>query len=130
MQAASGTTFAYILGGSSGRADLNADGSSSNPWYNTLDVSLHQRLPQVGQHSVMLNLDIYNVMNLVNSGWGKIRTFTGNTEASLLTVATRDSQGRPIYTFDPQFASNSNIFTPLAAAYQFYQIQLSVRYSF
>ena len=78
----------------------------------------------------MLNLDVYNVMNLVNSGWGKIRTFTANTDASLLTVATRDAQSRPIYTFDPQFASNANIFTPLAAAYQFYQIQLSIRYSY
>lgn len=191
MQAESGTKFAYIVGGSSGRADLNADGSSSNdpmyvptsvtdpnqiqfqtatfggvsytpaqqaaafqsfmnnnkcvssqaghimardscsnPWYNTLDMSFRQRLPQIGQHTVTLNVDVYNVMNLVNSGWGKIRTFTPNTEASLLTVATRDSQGRLVYTFDPQFASNSNIFTPFSAAYQFYQIQLSLRYSY
>jgi hypothetical protein len=69
-------------------------------------------------------------MNLINSSWGKIYTFTSNTDASVLTVSTRDSQGRLVYTFNPLFASNSNIFTPLAAAYQYYQIQLSLRYSF
>jgi hypothetical protein len=191
MQAASGTKFSYIVGGSSGRADLNADGSSSNdpmfipnnyndpkqiqfqattfsgvaatpaqqlaafeqfiannkclssqagkimardscsnPWYNTLDISLRQRLPQIGDHKVSVSLDIYNAMNLVNSSWGKIRTFTGNTEASLLTVATRDASGNPMYTFNPINASNSNIFTAFNAAYQFYQIQLAVRYSY
>lgn len=191
MQAASGTKFAYIVGGSSGRADLNADGSSgndpmyipnnysdpkqiqfqqstfsgvvatpaqqmaafqqfiannkclssqagsimgrdscSNPWYNTLDISLRQRLPQIGDHKVSVNLDVYNVMNLINSGWGKIRTFTANTEASLLTVATRDASGNPVYTFNPIYASNSQIFTAFNAPYQFYQIQLAMRYSF
>ena len=88
------------------------------------------RLPQIGDHKVSVNLDIYNVMNLVNSKWGKIRTFTGNTEASLLTVANRDASGNPIYTFNPMFQSNANIFTPLNAAYQYYQIQLAVRYSY
>ncbi len=191
MQAASGTKFSYIVGGSSGRADLNADGSSSNdpmfipnnfndvrqiqfqattfsgvaataaqqmaafqqfvannkcvssqagqimardscsnPWYNTLDISLRQRLPQIGDHKTSVSLDVYNVMNLVNSGWGKIRTFTANTESSLLTVASRDAAGNPIYTFNPIFASNANIFTPLNAAYQYYQIQLSFRYAY
>ena len=77
-----------------------------------------------------MSLDIYNAMNLVNSSWGKIRTFTGNTEASLLTVATRDASGNPMYTFNPINASNSNIFTAFNAAYQFYQIQLAVRYSY
>ena len=191
MQAASGTKFAYIVGGSGGRADLNADGSSSNdpmyvptdfndpkqvqfqattfsgvaasaaqqdtafqkfvannkcvssqaghimardscanPWYNTLDISIRQRLPQIGEHKVSINLDIYNVMNLVNSQWGKIRTFTANTEASLLTVVNRDGAGNPIYTFNPIFKDNSQIFTAFNAAYQYYQIQLSMRYSF
>jgi hypothetical protein len=191
MQASSGTKFAYIVGGSSGRADLNADGSSSNdpmfvpnnyndprqiqfqattfsgvaasaaqqmaafqqfvannkcvssqagqimsrdscsnPWYNTLDLSLRQRLPQIGDHKVSLSLDIYNLMNLVNNNWGKIRTFTANTEASVLTVASRDAAGNPIYTFNPIFASNSQIFTAFNAPYQFYQMQLSLRYSF
>jgi hypothetical protein len=191
MQASSGTKFSYILGGAGGRADLNADGSSSNdpmfipnnfadirqiqfqattfsgvaaspaqqmaafqqfvannkcvssqagqimardscsnPWYNTLDISVRQRLPQIGQHKVSLALDIYNAMNLVNSNWGKIRTFTGNTEASLLTVASRDGAGNPIYTFNPIFAQNSNIFTAFNAAYQYYQIQLSMRYTY
>ena len=191
MQASSGTKYAYIVGGSSGRADLNADGSSSNdpmfvpnnfadpkqvqfqaatfsgtsytaaqqmlafqqfvannkcvssqagqimardscsnPWYNTLDISVRQRLPQIGEHKVSISLDIYNAMNLVNSNWGKIRTFTVNTEAPLLTVATRDGSGNPVYTFNPMFAQNSNIFTVFNAAYQYYQIQLSMRYSF
>ncbi len=195
MQASSGTKFSYILGGSSGRADLNADGSSSNdpmfipnnfadptqiqfqaanftingvstpvtaaqqmtafqqfvannkcvssqaghimardscsnPWYNTLDISIRQRLPQIGEHKVSIALEIYNAMNLVNSNWGKIRTFTGNTEASLLTVANRDGAGNPIYTFNPIFAQNSNIFTAFNAAYQYYQMQLSLRYTY
>ena len=191
MQASSGTKFAYIVGGSSGRADLNADGSSgndpmfipnnyndvrqiqfqtatfsgvsytpaqqmaafqqfiannsclssqaghimardscANPWYNTLDISLRQRLPQIGDHKLSVNLDIYNVMNLVNSGWGKIRTFTSNTEAYELTVASRDASGNPIYTFNPLYASNAQIFTVYQQPYQFYQIQLAVRYSY
>ncbi len=115
---------------SSQAGTIMARNSCSNPWYNTLDMSIRQRLPSIGTHTIMFNVDIYNVMNLINSGWGKIYTFTSNTDASLLTVATRDAQNRLVYTFDPQFASNSNIFTPFAAAYQYYQIQVSMRYSF
>jgi hypothetical protein len=115
---------------SSQEGTIMARNSCSNPWYNTFDVALRQRLPSIGSHTLMLNLDIYNFMNLVNSKWGKIYTFTANTDASVLTVGTRDGQGNPVYTFNPLNASNSNIFTPLNAAYQYYQIQLSVRYAF
>ena len=103
------------------------------PWVNTTSVSLRQSFPSVSGHVVAAELQVFNLLNLLNSRWGKVAIpSTINTavaEVNLLSQAGQTSgtgsQPQPIFTFDPtmrRFASQN--------VDSYYQIQLSARYSF
>jgi outer membrane receptor for ferrienterochelin and colicin len=189
-QGSSGTPFVYTYTGSSGRGDLNADGSSANdpiyiptdatdasqiqfanasfggvaytaaqqaaafeefigkngclrsqrgriqdrgscrnPWYNTLDVTLRQTLPEFQDGRLSVQLDIFNFANFIRKDWGKIRSATPNTNLALLTHTTSNANG-PVFTFNPTLTDRKNQFPVFNSAIQFYQMQLSLRYAF
>ena len=190
FQGSSGTPFVYTYTGSSGRGDLNADGSSANdaiyiptvatqasqiqfanatfdgvaytaaqqaqafedfiennkclrsqrgrlmdrgscrnPWYNTLDVTLRQTLPDFQNGRLSIQLDIYNFANLIRKDWGKIRSATANANLSVLTHSTSNASG-PVFQFNPTLVEERNLFPTFASSIQFYQMQLSLRYAF
>jgi outer membrane receptor for ferrienterochelin and colicin len=189
-QGSSGTPFVYTYTGSSGRGDLNADGSSANdaifiptdatqssqiqfanatiggvpytaaqqaqafeefiekseclrsqrgeimgrgtcrnPWYNTLDVTIRQTLPEFQNGRLSVQLDIFNFANLIRKDWGKIRSATANSNLSLLTHTTSNANG-PVFNFNPALLNERTQFPAFNSVVQFYQMQLSLRYAF
>lgn len=72
-----------------------------NPWYQTVDVRfLHDFAygSEDNRQGFQLSLDILNVTNLINSGWG-VRKTASPAATSPLTLKEFDSAGDPVFTF-------------------------------
>jgi len=116
------------------QGELMTRDSCRNPWVNSLDATLIQALPQVSGHTVTLRLDIFNLPNMLNGNWGRLRTAGGTTfsDVSLLTVTGMSSAvsrqnptaGIPIVQFQPTYVQ----YQIQNSAANFYQIQLSARF--
>ncbi|WP_373068828.1 carboxypeptidase regulatory-like domain-containing protein [Gemmatimonas sp.] len=104
--------------------------SCRNPMFDRFDVTLEQQLPTIRGERATLRLDIFNAANLLNSKWGRIKSASGNSNASLLQVQSLTSADPatqvPVVTFTNNFNPS---FTPLNFS-QFYQVQASLRLSF
>ena len=103
-----------------------------NPWTNRLNVAARQSLPSFMGQNVSLQVDVFNFLNLLNSGWGaqpsggsfqlyNLLDYVGRTGSPASTLLN----SQPIYGFNPKykkFVSNN-----LSSNYQ---IQAQIRYSF
>jgi hypothetical protein len=72
-----------------------------NPWYSNLDARvLHDIALARGaqRHTFQLGLDVMNVANLLNSGWG-VRKIADPTATSPLTLVRFDPDGTPVFNF-------------------------------
>jgi hypothetical protein len=72
-----------------------------NPWYGNLDLRVLQdvALGRAGrQHTFQVSLDVMNVPNLVNSGWG-VRQIANPAATSPLTLVRFDGTGAPVFNF-------------------------------
>jgi len=107
------------------RGHVQARSSCRGPWLNSMNVSIRQSLSNLHGHTIGLDLDIFNVLNLLDSRWGRVESrdlfpleMVGYTSGPAST-----SQG--IFHFAPNF-------TPLDARNldSVYQLQLSARVSF
>ena len=69
----------------------------------------------------MLQLDIFNLLNLMNKRWGLLQI----PNTALLTQVQGQAAQQPIFRFDPAFLpySSQNL-------YSYYQIEVAARYSF
>lgn len=114
------------------RGQILERNACANPWWSTLDLSIRQGLPAVAGQRVQLQFEVFNLPNLLNSGWGKIRTRGAFPSQSVLNVvgAQNDAQGRPqmVYTFDPRDADETFRVTNSVA--NFYRIQAGIRFAF
>jgi len=114
------------------RGQIMERNSCSNPWWSTLDLSIRQNLPTLGDNRVQLQLEVFNLPNMLNSQWGKIRSRGANPAHAVVNVvgAQLDASGRaqPIYTFDPRDATET--FRVAPSVVNFYRVQAGVRYSF
>jgi hypothetical protein len=97
--------------------------SCRGPWVNTSNASIRQSLPAVGRRDVSLQLEVFNVLNLLNSSWGLFRV----PNAVLLQHVgqTSGASPQPVFSFDAASAGTST--RNLESGYQ---LQLSLRYSF
>jgi hypothetical protein len=89
---------------------------------NTSNLSVRQSLPAVGGHAASLQIDLFNVLNLLNESWGLfavpspwILQYSGHTTGAA---------PQPTFTFNPTRTRDTQ------NAESGYQLQLSVRYSF
>jgi outer membrane receptor for ferrienterochelin and colicin len=104
--------------------------SCRNPMFTRFDVTIEQQLPHVANERVTMRVDIFNFANLLNRSWGKVRSATGNSTATLMNVGAMSGPDAatqvPVVTFTNNFNPNfqSVSFT------QFYQIQTSLRFAF
>jgi hypothetical protein len=72
-----------------------------NPWYTSLDVRVLQdvAIQRTGKaHTFQVSLDIMNMPNLLNSGWG-VRKVASPTATSPLTLVRFDGAGEPVFNF-------------------------------
>jgi hypothetical protein len=106
--------------------------SCRNPWWSTLDMTVRQQFPRLFAGRFSIEAQVFNLPNLVNKNWGKIRTRGAFPQSSVLTHLGQavDGQGRAqsVFTFNPSEATNP--FPTALSAINFYQIQLGARFGF
>jgi carboxypeptidase family protein len=98
--------------------------SCRNPWINTLNARLAAFIPLPGQ-SLEISADLFNVLNLLDGGWGLEKRTSQFETATLLRAAGFDAtNNRPIYALsfprfnDPELNRSR------------WRLQLGARYSF
>jgi hypothetical protein len=106
------------------------------PMQHRLDFSVRQTLPELRGQRLALQLDIFNLLNLLNRDWGQIElpTLSPNfPQQSALRVVGRTpgplSQSYPILTFDSNLA-NRGAYVKQFGGSNAYQMQLTLRYAF
>jgi carboxypeptidase family protein/TonB-dependent receptor-like protein len=105
------------------RGTIVARNSCRGPWVNTSNASLRQSLQTIRSHDVSLQLEVFNLLNLLNSSWGLLRL---PNETILEHVGqTSGTATQPIFHFTAATAGTST--QNLESGYQ---LQLSLRYSF
>jgi len=92
------------------------------PWVNTSNLSVRQSLPALGGHAASLQVDLFNVLNLLDRSWGLLDV----PNAWILQYAGRTQTGAP----QPVFRFNSTNTHSIQNAESGYQLQISLRYSF
>lgn len=114
------------------RGRIMARNSCRTPWMNLTNVAVRQALSGNDVRALTLELQVFNVLNLLNPRWGRVQLPTGAVPTSTNQVALLTQTGetpavtpQPIYAFDPTMRRyNSDNFDT------YYQIQLAVRYTF
>jgi hypothetical protein len=106
------------------RGQIVTRNSCREPWTHTTVASVRQGIP-VGRRVVEVELDFFNVLTLLNGGWGgyraaipRILEHIGQTEGPAAT-------SQPIFRFDPGRAEWETLLAESA-----FQLQIAVRYRF
>ena len=83
------------------RGRIMARNSCRAPWVNLANMSIRQNLPALGGRGVTLQLDVFNLLNLLNAEWGELRVVTPGPNASLLEQVGQTAgtaiQSQPIF---------------------------------
>ncbi len=97
------------------------------PWFNRLDLSLRNRIPVRGGQYAELSFDFFNVLNGINSAWGRYQSVSA-ARRNLMVPASYDANNETIlYNLTDNFGDN----TPLGANLLLqFSMQLGVRYVF
>jgi len=111
------------------RGMIMARNSCRAPWSNTTNASVRQSLPPLHGHYLALQLDVFNVLNLINPGWGQARLVPSGANVGLLeqvaqTAGTNETS-RSVFRFDRNLVKFSTDNVESA-----FQLQIGVRYSF
>jgi hypothetical protein len=115
--------------------------SCRSPFQHRMDLSIRQGIPAIRGQRVSLQLDIFNLLNLVNHRWGQIKLPTlgatfNNQSALIQTARTPGSlaTSQPVFTFDSRLYNATTLapqaFNSRLLGSSNYQIQLTMRYSF
>jgi hypothetical protein len=93
------------------------------PWVNTSNASVRQSLRTLHGHDVSLQLEVFDLLNLLNSSWGLVRI---PNQIILQHVGQTSGVAiQPIFHFDA-----ASVGTSTQNLESGYQLQLSLRYSF
>jgi hypothetical protein len=111
------------------RGGLLQRNSCRQPWINSLDARLTKVLPTTHGQSVELTTDVFNLLDLLGSGWGAVRFTTDHVsdvaQAQLLKLVGYDAaRGRGIY----RLVSPS--FREIDPGRSRWRLRLSARYRF
>ena len=107
--------------------------SCRQPFFQRVDLSVRQNLPELRGQRVAVQFEIFNFGNMLNKRWGqqKVTPTTLNSNVPLLThvgYSTADPRTAvPIVTFTPPTGGEYAIAN---AVENFWRTQLSLRYSF
>lgn len=104
------------------RGRIAARNSCRGSWVSTANLSVRQSLPAFAGHRMSLQLEVFDVLNLLNSAWGLLAV--PNTAILQHAGQTTGASSRPRFTFDP---TNVRSTRNIESGYQF---QLALRYGF
>lgn len=132
---------AYINGHSclrSQRGTIMARNSCRTPWTKYMNVSARQSLKTIGAQNFIVQLDVFNFLNLLNSKWGA--QDLGSSNSPLLLTRTGFVNGTKMATNAPTGGGAQGVFqfNPGNFATQFstrnatsnYAMQLQLKYTF
>jgi hypothetical protein len=95
------------------------------PWFNRFDLSIRKRFDTIGQQGALLYIDLFNVLNAINSDWGQYHAVTAANRNLLAPQGYED--GKIEYTVPTTFGSRqalgSNLVLQASA-------QIGLRYFF
>lgn len=117
---------AYLASHRGQIAERNAD---TNPWVNYVDLHISQDIPIIMGHTLTINYDILNLLNLLNSDWGWNSSIfsTYRVANKVGTITTGADAGKNVYSFAAP--TNNTPFTASNLSSR-WQMQLGLRYSF
>jgi hypothetical protein len=114
------------------RGQIMSRNSCRSPWLHQTNVALRQALPVVTRHVITLEVQVFNLLNLLDARWGRMQLPGGTVPTTTNQIPllsqvgeTPGAQAQPIYRFD---VATQRYLTENVDS--FYQIQLALRYSF
>jgi hypothetical protein len=123
------------------RGRIMARNSCRSPFQERMDLSVRQGIPTVAGQQFLIQLDVFNMLNLINRKWGQIElptlAATNNNQSALIQTGRNPGSlatSIPTYTFDARLYDAATgapkAFASRATFASNYQIQLTLRYSF
>jgi hypothetical protein len=107
------------------RGRIMARNSCRSPWVHSLNVAVRQGLPSPHGHTLAIEVQVFNLLNLLSSRWGLVKLPNTALLQQVGQTVSAPGQSQPVFRFQPAFAPfNSD--NPDS----YYQLQLGVRYSF
>ncbi|MBA3645258.1 MAG: TonB-dependent receptor [Gemmatimonadaceae bacterium] len=106
------------------RGQILERNSCREPWSHTTIASVRHTIP-VGIRAVEAQLEVFNVLNLLNNGWGRLRVAAPRILEHVGQTMGPAGTTQPIFRFDPTRSE----WTTLQAESAF-QFQLALRYRF
>ena len=82
-----------------------ARNSCRGPWVNTSNAAIRQSLQAITARELSLQLEVFNVLNLLNSSWGLFHDPTGTLLKQV--GQTQGASPQPVFTFDAANAGTS-----------------------
>jgi hypothetical protein len=107
------------------RGQIMRRNSCREPWSHTSIASMRQTIPVAGAHALTVQLDVFNVLNVLNRNWGQYRTANPTLLTQMGETTGSQATAQPVFSFDPTKALWTTAPTESG-----YQLQLAVRYSF
>jgi hypothetical protein len=98
--------------------------SCREPWSHTTIASVRQAIP-IGARALELELDVFNVLNLLNGGWGRYRVTAPRLLEHVGQTPAPPEASQPIFRFDTSRSDWTTLQTESA-----FQLQLAVRYRY
>jgi hypothetical protein len=123
------------------RGRIMARNSCRSPFQNRMDLSIRQAIPAIRGQTISLQLDIFNLLNLIDKRWGQIKLPTlspvFNNQSALIQSGRNPGSlatSIPTFTFDSRLYDATTLqpkpFEGRATLTSQYQVQLTMRYSF
>ena len=97
------------------------------PWFNSLDLSLRKRFPTRDGQEAEFQLDLFNVLNGINSDWGRNMDIRAASRNLLAPQGYDPATQQILYTVPDDFGERSIVGTNLI---QQFSAQVGIRYSF
>ncbi|HJU67228.1 MAG TPA: TonB-dependent receptor [Gemmatimonadaceae bacterium] len=97
------------------------------PWFNQLDMTIRKRFETAGDQAAEVHIDLFNVLNGLNSDWGRNVSVTAARRNLLLAQDYDAANGRIRYTVPARFADRTQVGSNLLLQFS---AQIGVRYYF
>lgn len=97
------------------------------PWFNRLDVRLSREVETVPGQRLSVELDLFNVLNGLNSDWGRYVSVSAARRNLINPVRFNQETGQIEYTVPTNFGNETTIGSNLLLQFQ---AQVGVRYRF
>src|SRR5690606_25259273 len=113
-------------------ADRNG---ARNPWVNQLDLAVQQELPGfMKDHKSILRLDIYNVLNMLDSDWGVTENVGGFDTRYLAGLSRVNADGTYVYNLASNAPQNLSVYDASSSfpsrLVSRWSVMLTLRYQF